>query len=78
MTCPNCGSDRTKRGGNRVWAIYLVLIALAVVAVMVFELNAAIVGAVVLVAAVAAHLVFNQRVCLDCGHQWQPVDDKPL
>jgi fatty acid desaturase len=77
MTCPNCSSDRTRRGGTRIWAIYVALIGLAVLAVFVFHLNAAIVGGIVLVAAVAANLFFNQRVCLDCGHQWQPVDDKP-
>lgn len=71
MTCPNCGSDRTRRGGNRVWAVYMVLIAFALVAVLGFEFNAAIVGGIVLAAAILANLVINQRVCVDCGHQWR-------
>ena len=77
VPCPNCGSDRTRRGGNRVWAVYLVMIATAILAVFIFELNAAIVAGVILAVIVATNLIFNQRVCLDCGHQWQPVDDKP-
>jgi hypothetical protein len=55
----------------RVWGVYLVLIALAVPAVVVFHFHAGIVAAIMLVAAVLAHIVFNQRVCLDCGHQWK-------
>jgi hypothetical protein len=70
-TCPNCGSDRIRRGGMKVWSIYLVLIGLAVVAVLAFHLNAAIVGAIVIAGAVLAHLVIDQRVCLDCGRQWK-------
>jgi hypothetical protein len=69
--CPNCGSEHTRRGGMRVWGVYLVLIALAVPAVVVFHFHAGIVAAIMLVAAVLAHIVFNQRVCLDCGHQWK-------
>lgn len=72
MTCPNCSSDKTRRGGTRVWTVYVTMIGLALVAVFVFELNAAIVGGIVLAVAVLANLVFNQRVCVDCGHQWQP------
>ncbi|HEX8155275.1 MAG TPA: hypothetical protein VF698_19230 [Thermoanaerobaculia bacterium] len=71
MTCPNCGSDRVRRGGNRIWAIYLALIAAALAAVLLLQLNAAIVAGVVLALAVLANLVFDQRVCLDCGHQWK-------
>lgn len=74
MTCPNCGSERTKRGGMQLWIIYLALIGAAVPAVLVFERNAALVGAIVLAVAILANLVLNQRVCLDCGHQWR--DDK--
>lgn len=70
-TCPNCGSDRIKRGGPLLWAVYLGLIALAIPAVLVFELNAALVGGVMLAAIVLANLVLNQRVCLDCGHHWR-------
>ena len=69
--CPNCGSEHTRRGGARIWAVYLALIVLGVPAVLVFHLNAGIVGATMVVAAVFAHLVFDQRVCLDCGHQWR-------
>lgn len=72
MTCPNCGSDKTRRGGTRVWTVYVTMIGLALVAVFVFELNAAIVGGIVLAVAILANLVLNQRVCVDCGHQWQP------
>ena len=68
-TCPNCGSDRIRRGGTKVWTVYLILIAGALVAVLGFRLNAAIIGAIVLVGAVLANLLFDQRVCLDCGHQ---------
>ena len=71
MTCPNCSSDRVRRGGNRIWAIYLVLIAAALAAVLVFKLNAAIVAGVVIALAILANLLYDQRVCLDCGHQWR-------
>jgi hypothetical protein len=70
MTCPACGSERTRRGGNAVWSVYLVLIALAVLGVVQFHLNAGLVAGVVLAAILLAHLIFDQRVCLDCGHQW--------
>ena len=69
--CPNCGSEQTRRGGARIWGIYLLLIALGVPAVLIFHLNAGIVAAIMVVAVVLAHLVFNQRVCADCGHQWK-------
>lgn len=71
VTCPNCQSDRTRRGGNTIWMIYLVLVALAVGAVLVFRLNAAIVGGVMIAVIVLAHLTIGQRVCVDCGHQWK-------
>ena len=71
MTCPNCGSERTRRGGARIWGVYLLLIAAAVPAVLIFHLHAGIVAGILLVAVVLAHLVFRQRVCLDCGHQWK-------
>ena len=70
-TCPNCGSEKVRRGGTATWIIYLLLIALAIPAVMVFKLNAAIVAAIMLAVVVIAHLVLNQRVCTDCGHQWK-------
>ncbi len=70
--CPNCGSDHTRRGGNAIWGVYLLLIAIAVPAVVVFHLHAGIVAAILLAAIVIAHLVFDTRVCLDCGQQWKP------
>lgn len=69
--CPNCGSEKVRRGGTTTWMIYIVLIAVAIPAVLVFQLNAAIVGAIMLAAIVIAHLVLNQRVCTACGHQWK-------
>jgi len=71
VNCPNCESDRTRRGGNAIWEIYLVLIALAIPAVLILHLNSAIVGGVVIAAIVIAHLIIGQRVCQDCGHQWR-------
>jgi hypothetical protein len=71
VNCPNCNSDRTRRGGNRIWLVYLALVALAIPAVLVLELNAALVGGVMIAAVVLAHLLLNQRVCLDCGSQWK-------
>ncbi len=70
-TCPNCGSDKTRRGGPLLWIVYLVLIALAIPAVLVLELNAALVAAVMIAVIVVAHLIVGQRVCLDCGHHWR-------
>ncbi|HJQ37130.1 MAG TPA: hypothetical protein VKB93_08325 [Thermoanaerobaculia bacterium] len=69
--CPNCGSTKTRRGGNLIWLVYITLIALAIPAVLVLHLNAAIVAGIMLAAVVIAHLVVNQRVCVDCGHQWR-------
>jgi hypothetical protein len=69
--CPSCGSEHTRRGGAKIWGIYLLLIALGVPAVVIFHLNAGIVAGIMLVAVVLAHLVLDQRVCLDCGHQWK-------
>lgn len=71
MTCPECGSERSRRGGTLLWTIYLALIALAVPAVLLFHLNAALVGGVMIAAVVLANLLLNQRVCLECGHQWK-------
>jgi hypothetical protein len=71
MNCPNCNSDRVRRGGNAIWLVCLVLIAVALPAVLVFKLNAAIVAGVMIAVIVLAHLMLNQRVCLDCGHQWK-------
>jgi hypothetical protein len=54
--------------------VYLVLIALAVPAVVVFHLNAGLVAGVMLAAIIVAHLVLDTRVCLDCGTQWRDRD----
>jgi hypothetical protein len=71
MICPTCGSDHTRRGGNAIWTVYVVLIALALVAVLVFGFNAAIVAGIVICGSAIAHLVIGGRVCLDCGHQFK-------
>ena len=71
QVCPNCGSEKTRRGGTSIWIVYLILIALAIPAVLVFELNAAIVAGIMIAAIVITHLVIGQRVCVDCGHQWK-------
>lgn len=55
-----------------IWLVYLALIALAIPAALVFHLNAAIVAGVMIAVIVLAHLLFELRVCLDCGHQWKP------
>ena len=71
VTCPRCGSEKVRRGGTTIWIVYVVLIALAIPAVLILELNAAIVAGIMLAAIAIAHLVLNQRVCVDCGHQWK-------
>ena len=71
MQCPNCNSDKTRRGGNAIWLVYLALVAVGVPAVLILKLNAAIVAGAMIAVIVIAHLVLNQRVCLDCGHQWK-------
>ncbi len=68
--CPTCGSSHTRRGGNVIWGVYLVAITLAVPAVLLFHLPAGIVAGVLLAVIVAAHLIVDTRVCLDCGHQY--------
>jgi hypothetical protein len=59
-----------RRGGRRIWAVYLTLLAAAVPAVLIAHLHAGLVAGVVL-----AHIVFDERVCLDCGAQWRPRRD---
>ena len=70
-SCPNCGSEKTRRGGSTIWVIYLALIAAGLIAVLVFDLNAAIVAGIMIGGIVVTHLIIGQRVCLDCGHQWR-------
>jgi uncharacterized membrane protein len=70
-TCPNCGSTRTRRGGNLIWTVYLALIGLALLSVLMFGFNAAIVAGTVIAASVIAHLTIGGRVCLDCGYQFK-------
>jgi hypothetical protein len=71
VTCPNCGSTNTRRGGTVIWAVYVALVALAIVAVLMFGFNAAIVAGIVVAVAVIAHLTIGGRVCLDCGSQFK-------
>jgi hypothetical protein len=54
-----------------IWMVYVILIAVAIPATLVLRLNSAIVAGVIIAVVVLAHLLFNQRVCLDCGHQWK-------
>ncbi|HEV7923235.1 MAG TPA: hypothetical protein VGR02_20830 [Thermoanaerobaculia bacterium] len=74
MICPNCGSERVRRGGRTIWLVYLVLLLAAVVAVLIFQLHAGLVAAIMLAVIVLAHLVLGERVCLDCGTQWRGGD----
>ena len=69
-TCPSCDSEKIRRGGMIIWLIYVGLILLAIPATLILKLNAAIVAGVMIAVIVLAHIIFNQRVCLDCGHQW--------
>jgi hypothetical protein len=71
MNCPNCNSDHTRRGGSRTWMVYVGLIALAVPAVLLLELHAGLVAGIMIAVAALAHLVFGERTCVDCGHQWR-------
>jgi hypothetical protein len=47
------------------------VIAAAIPAVLIAHLHAGIVGGIALAVIVLAHLVFSERVCLDCGAQWR-------
>jgi len=69
--CPECRSEKTRRGGTAIWLTYLGLIALALPAVLVFKLNAAIVAGVMIAVVVLVNLVSRQRVCVDCGRQFR-------
>ncbi|HYI11452.1 MAG TPA: hypothetical protein VEK57_20520 [Thermoanaerobaculia bacterium] len=70
-SCPSCSSEKVRRGGMAIWLTYVALIVLAIPAVLVFHLNAAIVALIMVAAVVMAHLIFNLRVCLDCGTQFK-------
>jgi len=54
-----------------IWIVYLVLVAAAIPAVLLLHLNAAIVAGIMIAVVVIAHLLINQRVCVDCGNQWR-------
>ncbi|MFP5247351.1 MAG: hypothetical protein ACLGH0_11710 [Thermoanaerobaculia bacterium] len=54
-----------------IWIVYLVLVALAIPAALIFKLNAAIIAGIMIAVIVIAHLVVNQRVCVECGYQWR-------
>ncbi len=70
-TCPSCHSEKIRRGGMTIWLVSMAMIAFAIVATLVFHLNAAIVAGIMIADVVIAHMVFNKRVSLDCGHQWR-------
>jgi hypothetical protein len=71
VNCPNCQSEKTRRGGYTTWTIYVILIALAIPAVLVLHLNAAIVAGIMIAVIIITNLVRNERVCIDCGYQWR-------
>ena len=71
VSCPECESEKTRRGGTLIWIVYLALIAFALVAVLGFQLHSGLVAGVVLAAIIIIHIVIGQRICLDCGHQWR-------
>lgn len=70
-TCPSCGSTHARRGGRRTWSVYLALVAAGLLAVLVAKVSPGLVAGIMIAAIVIAHLVLNERVCLDCGHQWR-------
>ena len=70
ISCPSCGAERTRRGGQLIWTVYIVLIAAALIAVLVLHLHAGLIAAIMLAVVVMANLLIDQRVCPDCGHQW--------
>jgi hypothetical protein len=55
--------------------VYVALIAAAIPAVLIAHLHAGLVAGIVLAMIVLAHLLFDERVCLDCGRMWRPRDD---
>ena len=68
--CPRCASERTRRGGNAIWTVYLALLVVAIPSVLVFHMHAGLIAGIMLAAIVIAHLTIGTRVCLDCGEQW--------
>lgn len=70
-SCPNCGSEHTRRGGYAIWIVYVVMIAAALISVLIFHLHAGLIAATMLAVVVIANLLLEQRVCSDCGHQWR-------
>ncbi len=68
--CPACGSSRTRRGGTRIWGVYVLALMIALPAVLLFHLHAGIVAGVLLAVIVASHLILDTRVCLYCGQQY--------
>jgi hypothetical protein len=54
-----------------IWMTYVALIALGIPAVLLFHLDATIVAGIMIAVVILAHLIFNERVCVDCGHQWR-------
>jgi hypothetical protein len=71
VICPSCSSEKTRRGGNATWTVYVILIALALAAVLAFRFNAAIIAGIMIAVIVMANLALNERVCIDCGRQWR-------
>ena len=71
MTCPICSSDRVRRGGRVTWSVYVTLIALAIVAVLIFHLHAGLIAGIMIAVVLLTHLLVGERVCLDCGTQWR-------
>ena len=57
-----------------IWSIYLVLIAIMIPIVLVSQFNAAMFAGIMIAMVVLAHLVFKERVCLDCGEQFKKPD----
>jgi len=69
--CPSCGSSHLRRGGTKTWFVYVALLLLAIPAVLLLHLHAALIAGVMIAAIILAHILIDERVCLDCGHQWR-------
>ena len=74
-SCVNFGCTPTKAAIASARVAHLARRAadfgVRVPAVVVFHRNAAIVAGIMIAIAVIAHLVLEQRICLDCGSQWR-------